>query len=108
MFDDFNEGDIADDYRKLLRNGYVIRDLAADRHDDWRAAVRAKARADKLRLTTNSYRPPGLAPLVRASLNDRERTADDLLDAIRELGFVNEHGAPDLDAWLAWFSSEDD
>ena len=40
------------DYLQLLRRGSVTRRLAASQHAGWRQALRAKARADDLRIRT--------------------------------------------------------
>jgi hypothetical protein len=50
--DGVDEGLIGRDYQQLLRRGSVMRRLAPTRHDAWRAAIRAKARADELRIRT--------------------------------------------------------
>ena len=52
MYDRFEDEDVAADYLQLLRRGSVMRRLAPSAHEGWRRAVRAKARADDLRIRT--------------------------------------------------------
>lgn len=105
MFDEFSAQDVASDYVELLRCGFVFRLLAADKHDAWRSAMRAKARADLLRVKTRSVVAKGVTPRVFASLRDREHTMEDLLYSIGKLGFVDEDGNTDLEAWREWFEN---
>ena len=102
MFEDFSERVLADHYLALVRDGCVFRGLAADDHERWRAGIRAKARADRLRVRTNTYPDESI---VGASLVDWEYSLDDLLSVIRRIGFVDEHGEVDLEAWQKWFFS---
>lgn len=52
MYDRFDEADIAEDYRMLLRRGSVMRRLAPVQHMAWRKAIRAMVAADELRVRT--------------------------------------------------------
>ena len=52
MYGQFDEQDIAQDYLQLLQRGSVVRRLAYSEHGAWRSAIRAKARADELRIRT--------------------------------------------------------
>jgi len=48
----FDERDVAADYLQLLRRGSVTRRLALPQHPLWRRQIRARARADELRVRT--------------------------------------------------------
>ena len=106
MFDGFDDDDVTADYQQMLRVGTVGRELTPPEHPRWRAAMRAKARSDRLRIRTRSHVPPGLVPYAMASLVDREYTLEDLLNTIRRLGFLTPWGEPDIDAYTAWFNGE--
>jgi hypothetical protein len=54
VFELFDDDDLAEDYRMLLREGYVKRALISTEHDAWRRELRRKARADRLRIRTFS------------------------------------------------------
>ena len=75
MYGGFDEGDIGDDYRMLLRRGSVMRRLVATEHGAWRQAIRARAHADELRIRTWSR--GGAPATVWATLPDWSLTADE-------------------------------
>src|SRR5262249_38512631 len=52
VYDRFDDADVADDYRQLLRRGSVMRRLAPAQHPAWRRAIRSTARTDELRIRT--------------------------------------------------------
>jgi len=52
VYERFDETDVHADYLQLLRRGSVMRRLAQAQHSAWRQAMRAKARADDLRIRT--------------------------------------------------------
>lgn len=63
---------IDDDYQRLLKNGYLAREITPQEQDLWRTQIRQRARADRLRLRTGATtRPSG----VWAALLDWEPTA---------------------------------
>src|SRR4051794_21420343 len=45
---------VAEDYAQLLRKGPIMKELPLAQHGPWRAAMRACARQDKLRVRTGS------------------------------------------------------
>jgi hypothetical protein len=76
MYQRFDDEDVAEDYLALLRRGSVTRRLATSEHGAWRRAIRAKARADELRVRTWSRdgRPATVwAVLPNWSLTSAER-----------------------------------
>jgi hypothetical protein len=76
MYQRFDDEDVAEDYLALLRRGSVTRRLAFAEHGAWRRAIRAKARADELRVRTWSRdgRPATVwAVLPNWSLTSAER-----------------------------------
>ncbi|MEI8105881.1 MAG: hypothetical protein WCH31_08590 [Actinomycetes bacterium] len=68
MYAHLDDEDVAADYLHLLRRGSVTRRLAPSEHLDWRRAIRARARADELRVKTWSR--GGDPPTVWAVLRD--------------------------------------
>ncbi len=72
MLDHFDDDDLAEDYRRLLRKGSVIRGLEPREHEPWRRGIRAKARADRLRIRTGSMRRAAWAALEDFALTDEE------------------------------------
>jgi hypothetical protein len=88
MYDGFDEADVAEDYRMLLRRGSVMRRLAPTQHLAWRKAIRATAGADELRVRTWSRetRPAEVWAVLRNwSLTDDER-----IRLARRLGWLRE------------------
>jgi hypothetical protein len=75
MYGGFDDGDIGDDYRMLLRRGSVMRRLALTEHTAWRQAIRARARADELRIRTWSR--GGAPATVWATLPDWSLTREE-------------------------------
>ena len=75
MYDGFDESDVAEDYRMLLRRGSVMRRLRLAQHDAWRQAIRSKAHADELRIRTWSR--GGAPATVWATLPDWSLTEDE-------------------------------
>jgi hypothetical protein len=75
------------DYLQLLRRGSVTRRLAASQHSDWRRALRAKARADDLRIRT--WANDGTAQ-VWAVLPDWSLTRDERERLARRLEWLRE------------------
>jgi hypothetical protein len=71
----FDDADIGEDYRMLLRRGSVMRRLAPSEHGAWRQAIRARARADELRIRTWSR--GGAPATVWATLPDWSLTDDE-------------------------------
>ena len=88
MYELFDEADIAEDYRMLLRRGSVMRRLAPARHMAWRKAIRAAARADEHRVRTWSRdaRPAE----VWAVLPDWTLTTDERRRLARRLDWLQE------------------
>jgi len=75
VYDRFDERDIGDDYRMLLRRGSVMRRLALAEHGAWRQAIRAIAGADELRIRTWSR--GGAPATVWATLPDWSLTREE-------------------------------
>jgi hypothetical protein len=75
VYGGFDERDVAEDYRMLLRRGSVMRRLAPSEHGAWRRAIRAAARADELRVRTWSR--DGAPATVWATLPDWSLTDDE-------------------------------
>jgi hypothetical protein len=78
MYARFDERELTADYLQLLRRGSAMRRLAPEEHATWRRAIRAKARADELRIRTWSRggRPATVwAVLPDWSLTRAEREA---------------------------------
>ena len=75
MYAGFDDSDIADDYRMLLRRGSVMRRLTPGEHGAWRKAIRSRAHADELRIRTWSRE--GKPATVWATLPDWSLTADE-------------------------------
>jgi hypothetical protein len=80
MYERFDEADVAEDYRMLLRRGSVMRRLAPAQHTVWRKAIRATAAADELRVRTWSResRPAEVWAVLRnwaPTAEERERLA---------------------------------
>jgi hypothetical protein len=73
-----------DDYRVLLRSDHVQRELDDAEHDDWRAEIRRRARADRLAIRTASFPSPASPPRVWAGLPARRRSEPEKLTALRE------------------------
>ncbi len=88
MYERFDEADIAEDYRMLLRRGSVMRRLAPAQHIAWRKAIRAAVAADELRVRTWSResRPAEVWAVLRNwSLTDDERA-----ELVRRLAWLRE------------------
>ena len=77
MPEDVDEQLIGRDYQHLLRRGSVMRPLALKQHAAWREAIRAKARADELRIRTWSRGGGGAAAIVYAVLPDWSLTFEE-------------------------------
>jgi hypothetical protein len=75
VYGGFDDRDIGDDYRMLLRRGSVMRRLALSEHGAWRKAIRARARADELRIRTWSR--AGAPATVWATLPDWSLTREE-------------------------------
>jgi hypothetical protein len=75
MYETFDDADIAEDYRRLLRRGSVMRRLAPSQHSAWRRAIRAAAGADEHRIRTWSR--SGRPAEVWAVLRDWTLTRDE-------------------------------
>ena len=75
MYRGFDESDVGDDYRMLLRRGSVMRRLALSEHGAWRQAIRRRARADELRIRTWSR--AGAPATVWATLPDWSLTREE-------------------------------
>jgi hypothetical protein len=75
VYERFDESDVAEDYRALLRRGSVMRRLALAEHGAWRRAIRARARADELRIRTWSR--GGAPATVWATLPDWSLTEEE-------------------------------
>jgi hypothetical protein len=75
MYRGFDETDVGDDYRTLLRRGSVMRRLALSEHGAWRQAIRRRARADELRIRTWSR--AGAPATVWATLPDWSLTREE-------------------------------
>jgi hypothetical protein len=88
VYEGFDESDVAEDYLMLLRRGSVMRRLAPGSHGGWRQALRAKARADELRIRTWSR--PGRPATVWAVLPDWSLTKDERERLIRRLAWQRE------------------
>ena len=88
MYETFDDGDISDDYRRLLRRGSVMRRLAVAQHPAWRRAIRAAAAADEHRIRTWSR--TGRPAEVWAVLPDWSLTSDEQERLQRRLGWLRE------------------
>jgi hypothetical protein len=88
VYDGFDEDDVAEDYRMLLRRGSVMRRLASKEHDAWRKAIRVRARADELRIRTWSR--GGAPATVWATLPDWSLTDDERERLQRRLSWLRE------------------
>jgi hypothetical protein len=88
VYETFDDGDIADDYRRLLRRGSVMRRLAPARHSAWRKAIRAAAAADRHRIRTWSRGGPPAE--VWATLPDWTLTRDEQERLHRRLSWLRE------------------
>lgn len=88
MYERFDDADIADDYRMLLRRGSVMRRLALGQHMAWRKAIRATAAADELRVRTWSResRPAE----VWAVLRNWSLTGDERARLARRLAWLRD------------------
>jgi hypothetical protein len=73
--DGFDDNLIGRDYQHLLRRGSIMRRLATKQHESWRAAIRAKARADELRVDT--WAREGAPATVYATLPDWSLTLEE-------------------------------
>jgi hypothetical protein len=88
MYAAFDESDLAEDYRMLLRRGSVMRRLAPAAHDAWRRAIQAAARADEHRIRTWSR--AGRPAEVWAVLRDWSLTRDERERLERRLSWLRE------------------
>jgi hypothetical protein len=88
MYERFDEGELTADYLQLLRRGSVMRRLAPDEHAAWRRAIRAKARADELRIRTWSR--GGRPATVWAVLPDWSLTHEERGALVRRLAWQRE------------------
>jgi len=75
VYERLDHDDVAADYLLLLRRGSVMRRLALKEHGAWRQAIRAKARADELRIRTWSR--DGAPATVWATLPDWSLTREE-------------------------------
>jgi hypothetical protein len=83
VYERFDDADVHADYLQLLRRGSVMRRLAPAQHAAWRKAIRAKVRADDLRIRTWSRetRPAevwAVLPDWSLTRDERERLAERL------------------------------
>lgn len=77
------------DYDELLRMGHVAR--APDDIDEWRKAMRAKARADRVKIRTGrSARDPTIVWAYLKHLDDRRLTEREQGSAARHIHAVSE------------------
>lgn len=74
------------DYDELLRNGYVA--VWTDDPEGWRAAIRANARADKIKVRTGAGSNDAWAYLK--VLDEREASLDELGVAMRQMEVVED------------------
>ena len=88
VYERFDEADVNEDYRLLLRRGSVMRRLALAEHEAWRRAIRSKARADELRIRTWSR--GGRPATVWATLPDWSLTGDERERLRRRLAWLRE------------------
>ena len=88
MYERFDDADLAEDYLALLRRGSVMRRLATPEHASWRHGIRAKARADELRVRTWSRE--GRPATVWAVLPDWSLTRDEREKLLRRLAWQRE------------------
>ncbi len=88
MYDGFDEEDVAGDYLALLRRGATMRRLAPAHHPAWRRVIRAKARADGLRVRTWSR--DGHPATVWAVLPDWTLTRAERESLLRRLAWLRE------------------
>jgi hypothetical protein len=88
VYERFDDADVQADYLQLLRRGSVLRRLAPAQHEAWRKAIRAKVRADDLRIRTWSRdaRPAE----VWAVLPDWSLTRDERERLARRLEWLRE------------------
>ena len=88
MYETFDDADLADDYRRLLRRGSVMRRLAPGQHPAWRRAIRASAAADRHRIRTWSR--GGRPAEVWAVLPDWSLTSEEQQRLRRRLHWLQE------------------
>jgi hypothetical protein len=88
MYERFDDTDLTEDYLLLLRRGSVMRRLATAEHGSWQKAIRAKARADEIRIRTWSR--DGQPATVWAVLPDWSLTRDEQEELRRKLAWKNE------------------
>ena len=88
MYQAFDDADVAEDYRQLLRRGSVMRRLALAQHTAWRHAIRAAARADEHRVRTWSR--DGQPAQVWAVLRDWSLTREERQVLQRRVEWVRE------------------
>jgi hypothetical protein len=88
LYEAFDDADVAQDYRMLLRRGSVMRRLAPAQHAAWRRAIRAAARADEHRIRTWSR--GGRPAEVWAVLRDWSLTHDERSRLARRLSWLRE------------------
>jgi hypothetical protein len=88
VYTGFDERDIGEDYRMLLRRGSVMRRLALAEHGSWRKAIRTRARADELRIRTWSR--GGAPATVWATLPDWSLTSDERARLSQRLAWQRE------------------
>jgi hypothetical protein len=88
VYETFDDGDIADDYRRLLRRGSVMRRLAPGQHAAWRKAIGAAAAADRHRIRTWSR--DGRPAEVWATLPDWTLTRAEQERLNRRLSWLRE------------------
>lgn len=74
------------DYDELLRNGYVA--VWSDDPEGWRAAIKANARADKIKVRTGAGSNDAWAYLK--VLDEREASLDELRVAMRQMEVVED------------------
>jgi len=88
LYERFDDADLNEDYRLLLRRGSVMRRLAAGEHRSWRQAMRFKAHADELRIRTWSR--DGQPATVWAVLRDWSLTHKEREQVLRRLTWQRE------------------
>ncbi len=88
MYERFDDDDLTEDYLLLLRRGSVMRRLATAEHGAWRRAMRAKARADELRI--RSWSRDGRPATVWAVLPAWSLTPDEREKLMRRLAWQRE------------------
>jgi hypothetical protein len=88
LYERFDDADVTEDYRLLLRRGSVMRRLAAGEHRGWRQAMRTRAHADELRIRTWSR--DGQPATVWAVLPDWSLTHDEREGLLQRLAWKRE------------------